>query len=133
MFGMCDLKALKVILAICRNTPNSGITTLKVSEVEPKFQRDMSDNILVKTQALQNLYSCDIPREIANSIVNLFGDSAKVSQEQQKLFGDQVSQQNKGSNSSDFGTNGETTNAEDMANFQNNQITNKSELDNQGQ
>ncbi len=133
MFGMCDLKALKVILAICRNTPNSGITTLKVSEVEPKFQRDMSDNILVKTQALQNLYSCDIPREIANSIVNLFGDSAKVSQEQQKLFGNQVSQQDKGSSSNDFGTNGETTNAEDMANFQNNEITNKSELDNQGQ
>lgn len=133
MFGMCDLKALKVILAICRNTANSGITTLKVSEVEPKFQRDMSDNILVKTQALQNLYNCDIPREIANSIVNLFGDSAKVSQEQQKLFGDQVSQQAKGSSSNEFGTDGETTNDEDKANFQNNQITNKSELDNQGQ
>jgi SPP1 family phage portal protein len=127
MFGMCDYNSLKVILAVCKDTANSGINTLKASDIDSKFQRDMSDNLLVKTQALQTLYACDIPRKFANSIVNLFGDANAVTKEQENLFGDQVSQQNKGSNT------GNTTNEDDKVNEQNNDLTQKLELDNQGQ
>ena len=127
MFGMCDFNSLKVILAVCKDTDQSGIRTLKASDIDSKFQRDMSDNILVKTQALLNLYSADVPRKFANSIVNLFGDANSVTKEQEALFGEQVSQQGGNSNEKD------TTNADDEASSQNNELRQKQELDNQGQ
>lgn len=130
MFAMSDFKSLKVILAICRQVKDSGIKNLKASDIDTKFQRDMSDNLLVKTQALQTLYSCDIPRKFANSVVNLFGDSNAITTEQQRLFGDQISQQNKGQSSNEDNP---TLNEEDKVNNQNNKITNTLERDEQGQ
>lgn len=91
MFEMCDLKALKVILKICKES-KSGIKKLLASDIDIKFQRDRLDNLLVKTQGLLNLYACDIPREFANSIVNLFSDPHAITMEQEKLFGPQISQ-----------------------------------------
>ena len=131
MFGMCDLKSLKVLLKICRDTEGSGISKLKVSQVDVRFQRDMSDNLLVKTQGLMNLYSCDIPRKFANSIVNLFGDPSAVTKEQEALFGPQVSQLNAKKENVDGKDN--TTNDKDKAKNQINQLVNADELDNQGQ
>ena len=125
MFGMCDLNSLKTILAICKETASSSIKNLKVSEVDVRFQRDMSDNLLVKTQGLMNLYACDIPRKYANSIVNLFSDPYQVTKEQQNLFGDQVSQQGAKQDN--------TTNVEDKASEQDNIITNANQLDLQEQ
>ena len=119
MFGMADLRSLETILAICKASNVSNIKNLKVSNVDTRFQRDMSDNLLVKTQGLLNLYACDIPRKYANSIVNLFGDPTAVTKEQEKLFGEQVSQQSKGASS---------TNADE----QDNNIVNNEEKDNQG-
>lgn len=141
MFARCDFNSLKIILNICKQVKDSGIKNLKVSEIDSKFQRDMSDNLLVKTQGLMNLYSCDIPREYANAIVNLFSDPHAVTQEQEKLFGEQVSQQGKGTNTSnnfekndaaDLG-NSATTKPNDRANEQSNNITQTQEYDNQGQ
>lgn len=137
MFGMCDYNSLKVILKICKESKDSGISQLKASDIDSKFQRDMSDNLLVKTQALQTLYNCDIPRKFANSIVNLFGDSNAITTEQQKLFGDQVSQQSKGKNSSNSEDSNNlenpTLNEEDKVNNANNNIKKTEEKDNQGQ
>lgn len=98
MFAVCDMKSLEVILKICKQNSKSAIKSLETSQIDNKFQRDMSENLLVKTQGLMNLYSCDIPRGVANSIVNLFGDPSAVTKEQEKLFGEQQSQQGKGSN-----------------------------------
>jgi SPP1 family phage portal protein len=125
MFGMCDLNSLKTILAICRNENTSEIKTLRISQLDARFQRDMSDNLLVKTQGLMNLYSCDIPRKFANSIVNLFGDPSAVTKEQERLFGEQVSQQN--------GNSKDTTNDNDKSKEQNNDINNLYQLDLQEQ
>ena len=122
MFAMCDMKSLDTILAICKEANNSGIKKLRVSELDARFQRDMSDNLLIKTQGLLNLYNCDIPRKFANSIVNLFGDPAAVTKEQEKLFGEQTSQLN-----SDNKTN--TNNVSDIDNVanQNNTIQDNQE------
>lgn len=119
MFGMADRECLKKILKICRMSPKSSIKNLKASDIDAKFQRDMSDNLLVKTQGLLNLYACDIPREIANSIIGLFGDSNAVTRQQEELFGPQVSQQ------------GSTLNAVDtqMIDTQNNDINDTMEID----
>ena len=112
-------------------SPKSDIKDLKSSEIDTKFQRDMSDNLLVKTQGLMNLYSCDIPRKFANSIVNLFGDPSAVTKEQEALFGPQVSQLNAKKENVDGKDN--TTNDKDKAKNQINQLVNADELDNQGQ
>lgn len=125
MFGMCDYECLKVVLAICRNVEGTGITALKASDIDTKFQRDMSDNLLVKTQGLMNLYACDIPRKYANSIVNLFGDSNAVTKEQEKIFGEQVSQQGKGTSNN--------TSELNETKAQNNNINNAGQKENQGQ
>lgn len=92
MFGMCDTESLKCLLEICRTSNKSSIKELLASACDKIFQRDMTDNLLIKTQALQNLYACDIPRKFANSIIGLFGDPNSVTKEQERLFGEQASQ-----------------------------------------
>ena len=131
MFARCDFNSLKVILKVCQMTDKSGIKNLKASKIDSKFQRDMSDNLLVKTQGLLNLYSCDIPREYANSIVNLFSDPHAVTQDQERLFGEQISQQSKGSGVSTG--NSDFTKEADKANEQNKKVTNAEQMNLQGQ
>lgn len=142
MFGRCDFNSLKVILSICKEVDKSGIKSLKVSEIDSKFQRDMSDNLLVKTQGLMNLYSCDIPREYANAIVNLFSDPHQVTVEQEKKFGPQQSRQQSNvqnnnvkyedNENKELG-NKSTVKPNDKAKFQNNNITNTFQVENQDQ
>lgn len=128
MFDMCDRKCLKTILSICKNSSKSEIKELKASEIESKFSRDTTDNLLIKTQGLLNLYSCDIPREVANTVVNLFNDPNSVSKEQEKLFGKQVAnnQINKGTTNIETNNNDDktkTTNVEDVTLQQNKEVT----------
>ena len=129
MFGVCDMQSLEVILKICKSISNSAIKSLLVSDIDNKFQREMSENLLVKTQGLMNLYSCDIPRGIANSIVNLFSDPNAVTEAQKKLFGEQRSQQNKEKQSSPDNT----TSAENVSNKQKNDFTRTTQMDLQNQ
>ncbi len=81
-FKKCDRNALKVILKICRNASDSEVKQLKVSNIDIKFSRDLSDNLLVKTQALINLATANIPPEIRNSVVGLFSDPVAVTRMQ---------------------------------------------------
>lgn len=118
MFKMCDFNSLKVILKICKNYAGSKIKKLKANEVDSKMNRDMSDNLLVKTQALSNLLSTGIPKAYAVPIVNLFSDSTAVVKEMEKTA---MLDKNKPINNTQ-------TNQE-----QNNNITNVQELDNQEQ
>lgn len=129
MFGVCDLKSLEVILKVCKQNKSSGIKTLEVSQIDNKFQRDMSENLLVKTQGLMNLYSCDIPRNVANSIVNLFGDPNAVTKEQERLFGEQQSQQGAKTGNS-FGE--DNASQENEIKKQNNDLTKATQNDLQG-
>ena len=84
MFKACDFNSLKVLLKICRSSEKSGINTLKATQLDNKMNRDMSDNLLVKTQGLMNLLSAGVPKEYAVPIVNLFSDSTAVVQEMEK-------------------------------------------------
>lgn len=130
-FGDADINSLKVVLAICRNIDNSEIKNLKIRDIEGTFQIDMSSNLLTKAQGLQTLYSCDVPRKYANAIVNLFSDPNAVTQDQEKMFGEQISQQGaKNLSTGSFGGNNEvsdnnfkTTSDENKVNAQNNRIT----------
>ena len=90
-FKKCDRNALKVILKICRNAGNSGIRNLKVSDIDIKFSRDLSDNLLVKTQALLSLAQAQTPPEIRNAVVNLFSDPVSVTKMQEAYMKEQES------------------------------------------
>lgn len=101
MFNMSDKNSLKTILAICRSKNETNIKDLRVSQVDAKFQRNMSDNLLVKTQALMNLYSAKIPRQFANALIGLFNDPNAVTLEQNRLFGVENSNDEKVINNND--------------------------------
>ena len=85
-FRCCDRNSLKVLLKICKKSPDSEILNLKTSDIDIKFNRDMNDNLLVKTQALNNLITAQIPPEVANSVIGLFSDPVSVSQAQRKYM-----------------------------------------------
>ena len=122
-FGDADLRSLNVILKICKDTDNSGIKSLKITSIQPKFQVDMSENLLVKTQALQNLYECKIPRNFANSIINLFPDPNAVTIAQAEIYGEEGKDLEQNINS----------NVNNEINAQNNNIQRVTQLENQGQ
>ena len=82
-FKKCDRNSLKVILKILRNASGSEIKQLKVSNIDIKFSRDLSENLLVKTQALQNLQSANIPPQVANAVIGLFSDPVAVTKLQE--------------------------------------------------
>lgn len=85
-FKKCDRNALKVILKICRASSASKIKELKVKNIDIKFSRDLSENLLVKTQALNNLMTANIPPEIANAVINLFSDPVAVTKLQEEYL-----------------------------------------------
>lgn len=82
-FKKFDRNVLKVILKICRNSNDSEIKNLKVSNIDIKFSRDLSDNLLTKTQALINLQTANIPPQIANAVIGLFSDPTSVTKLQE--------------------------------------------------
>lgn len=122
-FKKCDRNALKVILKICKNASDSGIKELKVSGIDIKFSRDLSDNLLVKTQALDNLYNANIPPEIANAVIGLFSDPVKVTQlqeayiEQKQKLAQEI--QNRQSNNNENGINEQNNKIQDTLENQN--------------
>ena len=88
-FKKCDRNSLKVILKICKSLSTSEIKNLKVSNIDIKFSRDLSDNLLTKTQALINLATAQIPPEIRNAVVGLFSDPVSVTKLQQSFIEEQ--------------------------------------------
>ena len=120
-FGDADLKSLNVILKFCKDAENSGIKNLKITKIQPQFQIDMSENMLVKTQSLQNLYDCQIPRKFANSIIGLFPDPNAVTAEQEKIYGKEGEQEMQNPIFGQNKPNGMKTN--DKINQQNKNIT----------
>ena len=120
-FEKCDRTSLKTILKICKRHPDSNIKELKVSDIETKFNRDMSENLLVKTQALMNLRDAQIPPQVANAVIGLFSDPVSVTQLQEKYIKEKQEIQN------------QINNMQNKTNEQNNNITNTNQLDNQEQ
>lgn len=102
-FKRCDRNALRAILKICKEANGSKIKNLKITEVDIKFSRDLSDNILTKTQALLNLTTANIPPEIRNAVIGLFSDPVSVTkmqeayeEERRKLQEEITNKQNNG-------------------------------------
>jgi len=123
-FKRFDRSVLKVILKICKLSKNSGIKNLKAGDIDIKFSRDLSDNLLVKTQALINLATAKIPPEIANAVIGLFSDPVAVTKLQEAYIKEQQELQLEMQNRQNQNT---------AINRQNNNLEDTAQLDNQGQ
>lgn len=81
-----ERKCLKTILSICKG--KGKLKKLKLSDIDIKFTRNKSDNLLVKTQGLMNMQSAQVPPEIAFTICGLFSDPNDVYAKAQKYYGE---------------------------------------------
>lgn len=68
-----EYELLKKMIRICKETDK--IKDIVASDIDIKFSINMSNNILTKTQALQNLYDMHIPYEESLDIVNITSDT----------------------------------------------------------
>jgi SPP1 family phage portal protein len=69
---------LKMMFKICKFLPNNKIDNLHASDIDIKYNINMSNNLLVKTQSLSNLYTMNMPKEQALNIVGLTADAHGV-------------------------------------------------------
>ena len=123
-FKKCDRNSMKVILKILRNASDSKIKNLKVSDIDFKFSRDLSDNLLVKTQALMNLRDANIPPEVANAVIGLFSDPNAVTKLQEAYMKRKQELENQIN---------EAKNNNNNINKQNNEIQDTTSVQEQGQ
>ena len=75
IFKSSEKQFLKLVLRILKDI--NGVE-IKLNEIDIKFTRNKSENLLVKTQGLQNLLEAGIHPQIAISTSDLFSDSEQV-------------------------------------------------------
>ena len=71
-------KTLKLILKVCNNLSQCEINELYASDIDIKFNINMTDNMIVKTQSLQTLLGLGFGTETSLNIVQLVNDSHAV-------------------------------------------------------
>ena len=81
---------LEMILYICKKSPASGITKLSLKDVDIKFTRNKSDNLLTKAQALINLKQAQIAPDIAMTVSGLFSDPNETYYKSRQYYGDDL-------------------------------------------
>ena len=84
-FKKSERQFLKLILRICKY--EDKISTLKNSDIDIKFTRNKSDNLLVKTQGLLNMKQAQVSPDIAFTICGLFSDPNDVYAKAKQYFG----------------------------------------------
>ncbi len=75
IFIKSEKQFLKIVLNIIKNSRKIDI---QLKDIDIKFTRNKTDNLLVKTQALQTLLESGMHPQIAISIVGLFSDPEQV-------------------------------------------------------
>lgn len=73
-FVKADYEVLDRELFICRRTANSRIKKLMPSDIDVKYNPNMSDNMLTKAQAYKYFRECNIPHEVAIMWTRLSND-----------------------------------------------------------
>lgn len=83
MFKRSEKKFLRIVLNIIFVSKQ---ISLKLADIDIKFTRNRTDNLLVKTQGLQNMLEAGIAPQIAISLCGLFSDSEQVYLDSQKYL-----------------------------------------------
>lgn len=63
-FLIADYELLDKMLFICKKDPKSPLNELNASEIEIKYNPNMTDNMLSKAQAYQFFYKCGVPSRL---------------------------------------------------------------------
>lgn len=87
-FKLSEKEVIDLALAICRSKSSSQIAELQTSEIEIKFTRSRTDNMLVKTQSLMNLKQAQVDPEVAFATVGLFSDPHDAVTVSKSFYGD---------------------------------------------
>ena len=88
-FKLSDKKVVDLALKICKSKPQkTKIRNLKTSDIEIKFTRNRSDNMMTKSQTLLNLKQANVDPTIAYTIVGLFSDPNEAVKASSAYFGD---------------------------------------------
>ena len=85
-FKKSERQSLKLVLKICKY--KGRLKNLKISDIDIKFTRNKSDNLLVKTQGLMNMKQAQVPPEVAFTICGLFSDPNEVYAKGKEYFGE---------------------------------------------
>ena len=103
-FLVADYKLLDKILTICKKDPNSKLNELNASEIEIKYNPNMTDNMVSKSQAYQTFIQCGVPSDLAIAWCRLSNDpvtaSRRIEQYREKLAQEQQVINNNVDNSS---------------------------------
>lgn len=88
IFIASEKQLLKAALKICADTKNAPpeIKKLRLHDIDVKFTRNKTDNLLVKTQALMNLLQSGIHPRIAIAYCGLFSDPEQVYQDSRETL-----------------------------------------------
>ena len=73
-----ERKTLKNMISICKDNSRNGIRNLVAGDIEIKYDINMSNNILTKTQAATNLDSIGVPEEEILTMTKLTNDNSGV-------------------------------------------------------
>ena len=86
-FKRCSKEEIKLILRICRITPNSGIENLTLKDIDQKLPRGRDDNFLVRAQGLMNLITSGVSPDVAYASTGIFPDSNEAYQKSLDFYG----------------------------------------------
>ena len=86
-FKRCSKEEIKLILKICRLTPNSGIENLTLKDIDQKLPRGRDDNFLVRAQGLMNLITSGVSPDVAYASTGIFPDSNEAYQKSLDFYG----------------------------------------------
>ena len=79
-FTACDYEVLKVILMICKQIPDCPLNQLFASQIDIKYRINQTDNFLVKTQGIMNLYNSNMPLDEILKASGMWSDITSVFQ-----------------------------------------------------
>ncbi len=110
-FKKSERKMLKLVINICKyktKDKDEKIENLKLSDIDIKFTRNKSDNLLVKTQGLMNMKESQVPPEVAFVTCGLFSDPNDVYQKGKEYYGEDFWKQNNSQNKNTLASEGIT-------------------------
>ena len=86
-FKRCATEELKLILNICKLNPVSKIKKLTIKDVEQKFDRNKTDNFLVKSQGLMNQIQSGVAPDVAMTTSGLYSDTNEAFNKSMEFYG----------------------------------------------
>ena len=117
LFKKSERQTLKVMLSIIKKLDSSNasmsVQTLRPQDVEIKFTRNRTDNLLTKTQGLQGLLESGIHPRIAIATIGMFSDPEQVYEDSIPYMEKWLNATNTSLNSQETATDANTGNATD--------------------